>query len=154
MITIKKATEDEIKELLNLCTEVFSNEQDIPEDLIPVNEKNEPEWWCLSDKGEVIGSLCLWKEDEKIHMGRFAVKKQYRNQHLGTGFAKFVLANVFSSGVGEVYLEARDETIRIMQRLGAEIAGEKKPFYKRNVTPIVISEESFEAKNGCCCKEE
>lgn len=151
MIVIKKATEYEMTDILKLNTEIFSYEQGIPTELIPVSEDNNPVWWYLADSGNVIGSLCLWNEADKTHMGRFAVHKEYRGQHLGTGFAKFVLENLFASGISEVYLEARDKTVRIMQRLGAEIIGEPVEFYKGTVTPLVIDKANFDKSNGCCC---
>lgn len=62
--------------IINLSTEVFTNEQRIPAELVPVSDDLKPIWWCARAEENIIGVTAAWKEKVKWHWGRFAVDKR------------------------------------------------------------------------------
>ena len=76
-------------------------------------------------------------------MGRIAISPALRGQHWGTVLLQFALQEAFAQDVGEIYLEARDATVHIMEKLGAKVIGATTVFYQGNITPIVLQKEAF-----------
>ena len=71
-------------------------------------------------------------------MGRFAVTPENRGCHLGTMLLQSAVREIFSSGIEEIYCEARDTTVHIVEKLGGKITGDPVPFYDGNVTPMIL----------------
>lgn len=142
-ITIRKANERDADEINALITNVFHGEQDIPIELIPIPEEMEPQWWCAEEAGVILGTIALYREKNEWHLGRFAVSPEKRNSHIGSCLLKKAVQDIFSSGIQEVYCEARDTTVHIMERFGGKTTGKAVPFFKGTVTPMVLSKDAF-----------
>ena len=61
-----------------------------------------------------------------------------RGCHLGTMLLQSAVREIFSSGIEEIYCEARDTTVHIVEKLGGKITGDPVPFYDGNVTPMIL----------------
>lgn len=143
---IRRARNEDIPRILVMITEVFAGEQEIPEELIPIPEEMEPRWWCAEESGEIIGTIALYKDGEEWHMGRFAVSPDRRGNHLGSRLFQYAVDDVFSSGIPEIHCEARDVTVHIVESLGGVATGAAFPFFKGNVTPMILKKDSFQKK--------
>ena len=137
-MTFRRASEADMDQIMALVTETFSGEQRIPLELIPIPEELSPQWWCAKDNGKVIGSIALYKDHNECHMGRFAVSPENRGCHVGTMLLQSAVREIFSSGIEEIYCEARDTTVHIVEKLGGKITGDPVPFYDGNVTPMIL----------------
>ena len=138
LMTFRRASEADMDQIMALVTETFSGEQRIPLELIPIPEELSPQWWCAEIDGKIIGSIALYKDHNEWHMGRFAVSPENRGCHLGTMLLQSAVREIFSSGIEEIYCEARDTTVHIVEKLGGKITGDPVPFYDGNVTPMIL----------------
>lgn len=142
-VIIREATRADLDAIAKLQVNVFTGEQEIPETMIEVIGEGATQWWCATIDSLVIGAVAAWSENGQIHLGRYAVNRNYRGRHIGTALAKYSLDALFSQGVPELYMEARDAAVKIICGMGGTIIGNPVPFYKGNVTPVVISRENF-----------
>ncbi len=122
---------------------MFTDEQNIPSELVPVNEDLKPIWWCARVGEDIIGVTAAWSEKNKWHWGRFAVDKRVRGVGIGNKIAMFSLHEIFNIGADEIFIEARDITLRMLEKLGCEVVGEAENFYGDSVTPIIVKKYSF-----------
>lgn len=142
-ILIERISENYIKEAIELATEVFTNEQSIPEELVPVSENLKPIWWCARVGEDIIGVVSAWKEKDKWHWGRFAVDKRLRGMGIGQKLAIASLKEIFNSYTDEIYIEARDATLNMLMKFECKVIGEAEDFYGEPVTPIILSKNNF-----------
>ncbi|MFT4104135.1 MAG: GNAT family N-acetyltransferase [Lacrimispora sp.] len=142
-LVIRKATDLDMGDIMKLQVNVFSGEQKIPENMIEVIGEEAVQWWCATIESSIVGAVAAWKEDEKIHWGRFAVNSSYRGKHIGTALAKYSLEDLFSQGIKEVYMEAREATVKIICDMGGKIVGKPVSFYEGTITPVLICEEDY-----------
>ncbi|AKN33405.1 MarR family transcriptional regulator [Clostridium carboxidivorans P7] len=145
-ILIERISENYMEEAIKLATDIFSDEQSIPAELIPVKDDLKPIWWCARVGEDIIGVAAAWKEKDKWHWGRFAVDKRLRGIGIGQKIAVFSLKETFNSYTEEVYIEARDITVNILKKFGCEVIGEAEDFYGEPVTPITLSKSNFMEK--------
>lgn len=145
-IKIERVLLNNIDDAIRIATEVFTYEQNIPENLIPIKEDLKPIWWCTKIGEDVVGVVASWTENNQWHWGRFAVDKRLRGLGIGKKMAIFSLNEIFNLGVEKVFIEARDITIRILEQFGAEIVGESIEFYGDPVTPITIKKSNYVKK--------
>lgn len=147
-IIIEKVSPSYMEDVIRLATEVFTNEQNIPENLIPLNEDLQPIWWCARIGENIIGISASWRENDEWHWGRYAVDKKLRGRGIGKKLAMFSLNEIFNLGADEIFSEARDITVKMLGKLGCEVTGEPVIFYGDSVTPITIKKFDFiQARN-------
>ncbi|HIG0356621.1 MULTISPECIES: bifunctional helix-turn-helix transcriptional regulator/GNAT family N-acetyltransferase [Clostridium] len=142
-IKIEKLSSNYIEDAIKLTTEIFTYEQNIAKELIPINEDLKPIWWCARVGEDIIGVVACWQENNQWHWGRFAVDKRLRGLGIGKKMAIFSLNEMFNLDVKEVFIEARDVTVTILKQLGCEILGKPIDFYGEPVTPVIIKKRDF-----------
>ncbi len=142
-LILRKAYIKDMEEILQLQIDVFEGEQRIPSELIPLPEEKSPLWWCALIGTTIVGAVAAWKEENQIHWGRFATRQNYRGLHIGTKLARYSLEDLFSQQIEEIYMDARDATVKIICNMGGEIIGKPIEFYDGTVTPIVLIEKEF-----------
>lgn len=142
-IKIEKVLPNYMEDAIRLATEVFTYEQNIPENLIPIKEGLKPIWWCGKVGENIVGVVACWTENNQWHWGRFAVDKKLRRRGIGKKMAVFSLNEIFNFGAEKVFIEARDITVRMLKQFGCEIAGESVDFYGEPVTPIIIEKRKY-----------
>lgn len=143
-LIFRKAQKTEMKDIIQLLIAVFHDEQQIPVDGIPLSVQNEPQYWVVEMNHSIIGTVAAWKENNQIHWGRYAIKKNYRGLHIGTRLAALSFADLFAQGIECIYMDARETTVKIVCEMGGKIAGETAPFFKGTVTPIILNKSEFE----------
>jgi ribosomal protein S18 acetylase RimI-like enzyme len=137
-IKIEKVLSNYMDDVTRIATEIFTHEQNIPENLIPINEDLKPVWWCAKVESDIIGVVAGWTENNQWHWGRFAVDRRLRGLGIGKKLAVFSLNEIFNLGVEKIFIEARDITVRMLKQLGSEVVGEPIDIYGEPVTPITI----------------
>lgn len=142
-MVVRRVTETDMPQILELVDSVFSGEQGIPRWMNPVPPEKLPLWWCVESDSRIVGAAVAYWDEGVCHMGRIAVAPEMRGRGIGTKLLRHALAELFAEQVESVRMEARDATVRILRRMGAEIAGEPFGFYGANCTPIVLRRENF-----------
>lgn len=141
---IRRASAADMPSIFNMVDRVFYGEQRIPRELHPIPDSKAPQWWCAEQGGEIIGMVVMYREEDGWHMGRMAVMEELRGRHLGTRLLRFALEDAFCSGVEEIRFEARDTTVHILKKFGAEITGEPFLFYEGTVTRGILKRKDFQ----------
>lgn len=146
-IILKKAAASDLKDILQLQQDIFTQEQKIPASMIPLPAQSAPQWWCALMNGFIVGAVAAWKQEDQMHWGRFAVMPAYRGLHIGTRLARFSLDDLFARQIEEIHMEAREATVKIICDLGGKVVGTPTAFYVGTVTPVVLSRKDYlEAK--------
>ena len=137
-LNIRKATAEEIPQIIAIQTEIFCGEQDIPEELIATFLSSCPTCWVVERDGRIAGSIASWEENGETHLGRFVVLPQLRGQKVGTKLLAYAVQDLFAAGVESSHVEARDSAARMLRAMGGRDTGDPFPFYRGNVTPMVL----------------
>ena len=91
----------------------------------------------------IVGGVALYWEDNAWHMGRFVISPELRGCHVGTALLETALTDIFAQDIREVIMEARDTTVHILKKFGAETTGAPFSFYRGTVTPMRLTREAF-----------
>lgn len=140
---VRRASDADMDAVMQLNAQIFEGEQNIPQEMNYIPAEKQPQWWCMEQDGELVGTAAIYCEGAQWHMGRITVAPKLRGQHKGTFLLKSVLTEVFAQDVDNIFLEARDATVHILTGFGAEIVGEPFAFYRGNVTPILLTRTAF-----------
>ena len=140
---VRRASDADMDAVMEMNAQIFEGEQNIPQEMNFIPADKQPQWWCMEQDGELVGTAAIYREGEQWHMGRITVAPKLRGQHKGTFLLKRVLDDVFAQDVDNIFLEARDATVHILTGFGAEIVGEPFAFYRGNVTPILLTRDKF-----------
>lgn len=116
---VRRASDADMDAVLAFAAQIFADEQDIPKELNFIPADKQPQWWCMEQDGELVGTAAIYREGGQWHMGRITVARRLRGQHKGTFLLKRVLDDVFAQGVDNIFLEARDATVHILTGFGA-----------------------------------
>ena len=144
MAEVRRIEKHEMQAVMEKVCGVFSSEQGIPMELIPVGEEYTPQWWGVFQDNRLIGTAAAYVEDGQCHMGRITVDRELRGGRIGSALIEAVLVDLFGQGVQEIFLDARRTTVNIILRLGGEIVGEEHDFYGGPCTPTAITKEQFQ----------
>lgn len=142
-IVVRRAEEKDMEEIMELQIATFTGEQEIPADLIWLPQESRPQWWGAFCGEKLMGAVASWKEDGFQLAGRFAVVPGSRGLGLGKKLAEKAFDDLFAQGVEEIYMEARDVSVHIVQAMGGEIIGPAFDFYRGTVTPMKIRREKW-----------
>lgn len=146
---IRRGCEADTERLVALAGQIFETEQEIPRALTPLPPENRPQWWCVEEDGTLLGGVALYWEDDAWHMGRFVISPELRGRHVGTALLETALTDIFAQDIREVTMEARDTTVHILKKFGAETTGVPFSFYRGTVTPMRLTREAFWNSHTC-----
>lgn len=141
-MNIRRAEPCDMEELMSLVCRTFE-EQGIPSELDYIPDDLSPIWWCVEDNGIIIGAIASYTENGKTHLGRFAIRPEYRGSGIGTRLLRFAIEDVFAQGIEKIYTESRPVTVKILEKMGAKVSGETFPFFKGVCTPIDLCREDY-----------
>ncbi len=130
-------------DVIALMTDVFSKEQGIPNELIPIHEDYPVHWWCARAGEYVVGAVACWKEDEQWHWGRFVVDEKFRGLGIGKQISRYSLEDLFDHITDSIVSDARDTTVAILKDFGAKIIAPAEEFYGLPVTPVALNKTDF-----------
>ena len=142
-LILRRATLKDMDSILKLQVRVFEGEQGIPASLVPISEENAPKWWCAYMAENLVGAVAAWDFNTQMHLGRYAIRPEYRGQHIGTRLAQFAIEDLFSQAIDQLYIEARDITVKIISKMGGEVVGDPSQFYNGMVTPMILSKANY-----------
>lgn len=144
LIQVRRARPEDMEAIMKLQVATFTGEQAIPEALIDLREDQNPQWWAAFRGTELMGAVASWQENGEQHAGRFAVTPESRGLGIGKELARKAFDDLFSQGLREIHMEARDTTVHIVEAMGGEVTGPAFDFYVGTVTPMRIRREKYE----------
>lgn len=121
---------------------IFSNEQHIPKELIPL-QYEEQHWWCIKKDGCIVGTVAAWNEGNEWHWGRLGVDSSQRRMGLGKKLAITSFSYLFGLGIDEIVIDARDITVELLLSLGGQVTGITEEFYGFPITPMRLKRVDF-----------
>lgn len=148
MTEVRRVEKHEMQAVMEKVYGVFSSEQGIPKELIPISEEYKPQWWGVFQGHQMVGTAAAYVENGQQHMGRITVDRELRGRRIGSKLIEAVLAELFEQGAQEVLLDARRTTVNIILRLGGEIVGNAHDFYGAPCTPVAITKKQFQGRRG------
>ena len=145
-MTIRQASTADMAEIMTLVEQVFSDEQNIPRELIPLPAEREPRWWYIRQDGRIAATVALYRDGEEWHMGRLAVAPGLRGGHIATQLLEVAIPAAFATGIDVIRTDCRDTTVHVLQKFGGEIAGKREVFFKGNITPVILKRDNLPAE--------
>ena len=136
-LSIRKATKEEIPQIIDIQKEIFCGEQSIPEELIGTFLSSHPICWVAEQNGRIVDSISSWEEEKEVHLGRFVVLPRFRGQKIGTKLLNHAVFELFQNGVEIITIEARDSAARMIRAIGGRDIGDAFAFYLDNVVGCV-----------------
>lgn len=124
---IRRGREADTERLVALAGQILKRNRRPPA-LTPLPPENRPQWWCVEEDGTLLGGVALYWEDDAWHMGRFVISPELRGRHVGTALLETALTDIFAQDIREVIMEARDTTVHILKKFGAETTARPFPF--------------------------
>ena len=107
--------ERDYREIRNVRSAVFINEQAVPEDL-EIDGKDEHCSHVLAMAGDRgVGTARMQKDG---HIGRVAVKQPWRRRGIGTRLMEELFATARRSGLKQVYLNSQVQATLFYENLG------------------------------------
>lgn len=140
---IRQASTADMAEIMTLVEQVFSDEQNIPRELIPLPAEREPRWWYIRQNERIAATVALYRDGEEWHMGRLAVAPGLRGGHIATQLLEVAIPAAFATGIDVIRTDCRDTTVHILQKFGGEIAGKTEVFFKGNITPVILKRDNL-----------
>lgn len=125
-----------------LLKKVFTEEQNIPEDLHFPSSKNQL-WWCVKRDGNIVGTAAVWKVGARWHWGRLALAEELRGKGLGKKLVLHSLEESFGYGIEGLKIDAREITVAMLEKMGGKITGNTTDFYGIPITPMLLQKANF-----------
>jgi predicted GNAT family N-acyltransferase len=140
---IEPLSESSLPEAYLFLETIFTNEQQIPKDLIPLQHEQQM-WWCIKNGGIIVGTVASWKDSNEWHWGRLAVDPNKRGLGLGRELAVGSFKELFRMEIDQIIIDARDITVGLLLSLGAKVTGATTQFYGIPITPMKLIKSNFE----------
>ena len=131
------------EDIYKFLADIFSKEQNIPTEMIPIQGDKVYWWGILGTKQEILGAVAIWKEMESWHWGRFSIHPKIRGRGLGRELAILSFSEAFKLNIQSIVIDARDKVVGLVESLGGVVCGETTPFFSGNITPMKLERESF-----------
>ncbi len=119
---------DDKKNLSSIRRSVFIEEQEVPESLEWDEDDNSAKHYLVFYKDKAIAGSRL-KPDGQI--GRMAVLLNYRNNGIGSALLQFILKNIETTSLNQIFLHAQTTAIKFYERQDFICQGEI--FYEANI---------------------
>ncbi len=119
-------TKDQILKNFQIRFEVFNKEQNVPYELDMDLAEFNGEMFLYTDESEENYVACarIIYEKDRIHLGRVAVLKEYRNQGYATKMVLAIERIVKTMGIKEIYVEAQMSAKAFYEKLGYQSYGD------------------------------
>ncbi len=123
-MNIHIASEGELKAVFALRVEVFVHEQNVPPELELDDEDACALHVIAEQNGVTVGCARILFSEGEAHIGRLAVKKEYRGKGVGAAICRFVLEYCRERGYNYIWLNSQFHAKGFYQKLGFSPEGE------------------------------
>ncbi|MCD7949438.1 MAG: GNAT family N-acetyltransferase [Erysipelotrichaceae bacterium] len=142
-MNVLKAKHDEFALLENISGDIFESEQGIPKSLTHIESDLHPQWWYVLEDDVIVGTICAYFDSGECHVGRIVVISSMRNKGIATKMIRRALEDLFSQDINTIYLEARDITVHMLEKMGGKVNGKPFEFYGDTCTPVIMKRKSY-----------
>ena len=59
---VRRASDADMDAVLAFAAQIFADEQDIPKELNFIPADKQPQWWCMEQDGELVGTAAIYRE--------------------------------------------------------------------------------------------
>ena len=118
-------SDTDIQNAFRLRHKVFVVEQHVPEEMELDEFDAQAIHVVAKDDDQVVGTGRLLVENNKGHIGRLAVNKIYRRQHIGSGIMSKFEEIAKERNLTELYFHAQTHAQKFYELLGYTPRGEK-----------------------------
>ncbi len=123
-MNIHIAEREQTEAIFALRVEVFVKEQNVPPQL-ELDEEDEHALHIIAEEGgQTLGCARLIINGAEAHIGRLAVKKNFRGQGIGEAICRFVIDYSRSVGCTRIWLNSQLHARTFYQKLGFVPKGE------------------------------
>ncbi len=78
-----------------------------------------------------IGTICVWNDDESLHIERFYIQPEYQNKGIGSHLVKTILDKADKEGLmAKLHVLKINPAVSLYKRLGYEVTGEDEIMYQ------------------------
>lgn len=119
---------DRLKDALRIRYEAFVIEGGVRPELERDsldNTKSEAEHFAIAESGKIVGTIRAIKEENIVHLGRFAIEKEKR----GMGYGRMLINEVENfyreKGFKRIYLNAQLNALGFYKKMGYRPLGEE-----------------------------
>jgi len=128
---------DDLSDAYNVRFQVFVKEQNVPIQLEMDDTDKIAQHIVVYRNNKPIGTGRMFVQDGKYYLGRIAVLREYREQHVGTLVVKSLLKEAFDKGADEVHIHAQIQVQDFYKKVGFVPYG--KPFYEAGIEHISMA---------------
>lgn len=57
---VRRASDADMDAVLAFAAQIFADEQDIPKELNFIPADKQPQWWCMEQDGELVGTAAIF----------------------------------------------------------------------------------------------
>ena len=75
---VRRASDADMDAVLAFAAQIFAAEQGIPKAMNFLPADKQPQWWCMEQDGELVGTAAIYREGGQWHMGRITVARRLR----------------------------------------------------------------------------
>ena len=114
-------SEQEWEQVMQLRQEVFVKEQGVPPELELDGKDSSAVHFLVLVEAEIVGTCRLRSKNKVGKVERMAVKKEFRNQGMGSQLLKHVVQFAEAEGLAKLTLHAQKQAVGFYQQQGFEI---------------------------------
>jgi len=134
------ANEEELKAAFAVRTQVFVEEQGVPEDLEWDGYDSEALHMVVKERDKVIGTArVLFLADNQAKLERMAILKPFRRRGIGRRIISFVIEELRNRQIKQVALHAQYPVVVFYESCGFEKSG--SPFWEAGIEHIKMQRQ-------------
>lgn len=143
---------DDTTQIIALRRKVFCEEMGMPIEYEP-DEYDKMSVYALvyNDDNEPIGTGRLYIQDDKFHIGRVCVLKEWRNMKIGDFIMRMLLYRAQDLNAASVTLSAKADKVNFYAKYGFEPVGEVFEFGGVPQRMMHVEGEKINIEGTCHC---
>lgn len=154
MIEIKliKNNSPEFEAVKSIRKSVFVTEQGIDEkeEFDCFDNDSQTDYLLLYFENKPAATARLTFIDDKFKIGRIAVVKELRGEHLGDSIVRVIISKAFDRGAEIIYVDAQNYAVPFYQRFGFTVIGDEIIDRGLPHMPMSLERGNYSA---CKCKK-
>ena len=75
---VRRASDADMDAVLAFCCADFRGRAGYSKELNFIPADKQPQWWCMEQDGELVGTAAIYREGGQWHMGRITVARRLR----------------------------------------------------------------------------
>lgn len=151
-INLIKNDYPEFETVKSIRKSVFIIEQGIDEkeEFDRFDNDNKTDYLLLYFDKKPVATARLVYNDNKFKIGRIAVLKEFRGEHLGDSIVRVIISKAFDRGAEIVYVDAQNYAVPFYQRFGFTVIGDEIIDRGLPHMPMSLERGNYSA---CKCKK-